>query len=222
MNRINCFDPEKGEKMRRLFLVVVVAFGLALSGAAAPVYPEQAKDKDKFMDRLETLTIWKMMEALDLDKATGDKVMEIRSRFLAERKQLKKGLNADFARLRQLLQQPPNPADDSELSRILQDVRDKRKKLSEMHDEQYNEVSKVLSLRQQAQLILFLKDFRKEIHSIIAQQSGLPREPGTDGRFRRPLGPPPPGAGPPPGPPAGRRGGPGGPNALPGPGENGF
>lgn len=204
--------------MRSLFLVVAVAVGLAVSGLAAPAYPQQEKDKDKFLDRLETLTIWKMMEALDLDKATADKVMEIRSKFLGERKQLQKALKEDFGRLHQLLQQSSGATDESELARIVQDVREKRKKLSELQENQYNEVSKVLSVRQQAQLILFLKEFRKEIRSILGQQSGPPREPGREGRFRQPLGPPSPGAGPPPGPPF-RRGGKGSPNDLPDRGE---
>jgi Spy/CpxP family protein refolding chaperone len=191
--------------MRHLLLVAMLVFGLALSLAAAPVCAQQAKDKDKFLDRLETLTIWKMMEALDLDKTTGNKVMEIRNKFLSERKQLKNGLNQDLGRLRELLQKPPNTADDPELARIVQDVREKRKRLMELFDEQYNEVAKVLSVRQQAQLIVFLKDFGKEIHAILAQPSRAPREPGAEDHFRKPLGPPPPGAGPPPGQP--RKGG---------------
>ncbi|MBI4963881.1 MAG: hypothetical protein HY913_11445 [Desulfomonile tiedjei] len=185
--------------MRRMCLVVVVALGLALSGIAAPVYPQQTKDKDKFLDRLETLTVWKMIEALDLDKPTSNKVMEIRSKFLAERKRLQKDLKDDFQRLRQLLQQPAKSTDEAELSRIVTDVREKRKRLSELYDAQYDEVAKVLSVRQQAQLILFLKEFRKEIHAILDRQPGPPREPGKGGGLRQPFGQPHSGSGPPPG-----------------------
>jgi hypothetical protein len=187
--------------MKHVFLVAVAAVGLALFAATGLVYPQQTrnKDKDKVMDRLEVLTVWKMMEALDLDKGTANKIMEVRSKFLGDRKALQKGLNEDFQRLRQLLQEPPKAADDSELARLVQDVRDKRKKLSQLHDAQYEAVSKLLSVRQQAELILFLKDFRKEIHAILNAPPGPPQEPGKGGRFRPPTGPPPPAAPPFPG-----------------------
>ena len=51
---------------------------------------ERERKNGKFEERLELLTMWKMMEALNLDKPTAEKIMEIRHKFVGQRKALQR------------------------------------------------------------------------------------------------------------------------------------
>ena len=74
------------------------------------------------------------------------------------------------------------------MAKVLGRIRDKRLRIKGLFDEQYNEVSKVLSVRQRAQLVLFLKDFHKEIRSILRPDgsAGMSQDRGL--MPRRPTG----------------------------------
>jgi Spy/CpxP family protein refolding chaperone len=200
--------------MRTVLSALIWAL-LILVGATQIAHSEQGRGKDKQWERLEIITMWKMIEALDLDRATADKVMEIRHKFLTQRKEIKQALNQDLQKLRQLLKTPS--ADEAELARLITSVRDKRKELTNLHSGQYDEVSKILPVRKQAELILFLKDFQKELRVGLRQQLAPSQNGERIGRPHPPNGPPP-GPGPlglgrgdrrPPGPPP-RMGGPSG------------
>lgn len=178
----------------RAIAVVLVALVLMGAGGVSSAEPTGKFNKgDKAQERLEIITMWKMMEALDLDKATADKILEIRQKFLATRKELHSALTQDMKVLKQKLDQT-TAADDKELARLLVDIRDKRKKLMELWDLQYDQVSKILTTRQQAELVIFLKEFRKELRSILRPENGPgegPGRPDHDPRAMRRPGPPP-------------------------------
>jgi Spy/CpxP family protein refolding chaperone len=155
---------------------VILAVGMTLVGAISlfAAGPESKGDRDKVQDRMETLAMWRMIEALDLDQPTANKLLAIRHSFLSQRKSLQRGLSEDFQGLRKQLSDTSKPADEQELTRLLQDIRDKRKELQGLRDQQYDAVSKVLTVRQRAQLVLFFKDFHKEVRSLLRS----PQAPG--------------------------------------------
>jgi Spy/CpxP family protein refolding chaperone len=175
----------------RKTITALIAVGMLLVGASSlfATDPEQKKDRDKVQDRIETLTMWKAIEALDLDQPTADKLLEIRHNFLAQRKSLEKGLSQDFQAIRKQLSDASKTADEKELGRLLADVREKRKELQRLREQQYEDVSKVLTVRQRAQLVLFFKDFRKELRSLLRP----PHAPGVVPEEG--MGPPPGGLG---------------------------
>ena len=176
--------------MRRT-IAALIAVGMLLVGASSlfATDPEQKRDRDKVQDRIETLTMWKAIEALDLDQPTADKLLEIRHNFLAQRKPLEKGLSQDFQAIRKQLSDSSKTADENELGRLLADVREKRKELQRLREQQYEDVSKVLTVRQRAQLVLFFKDFRQELRSLLRPP------PAPSGVPDKGMGPPPGGLG---------------------------
>lgn len=188
-------------KLAAMVLTLVTVIGSAIGVCAGG-----EERRDKRQERIETLTMWKMMEALDLDKATADKIFQIRQRYLSERKELRKAVRRDFQRLRYLLRESSERPRDEELERLLTSIRNNRKDLRELWEKQYNEVAKVLTVRQQAELVLFLKEFRNELRLMLGR-----------GHRREGLPPPPQGPGMPP--PVGSRfrGGPNAPQAPPPP-----
>lgn len=168
-----------------MLAIVVCANGFADSG-------DRGKTLDKDVERVEILRMWRMMETLDLDKQTADKIFEIRSRFLEERQDLRRQIRDDFQRLRQLVAQPSGQPDEKELAKALSDIRDTRAKLKSLWDRQYDEVSKLLTIPQQAKLLIFLKDFSRSIRALRRphpRPGGPPHDRGPDfgpGRFHGP------------------------------------
>ncbi len=142
-------------------LTSLISSGGSTSWAGADNIPE----KETPRQRLETLAMWKMMESLNLDKATADKIFEVRHKFLGKRKELRKSLDEDFNRLNAALRD--EGAKDKELSTILDGIRLKRRQIISLHDEQYDDVSKILTVRQRAELVLFLKEFQKQIRGLL-------------------------------------------------------
>jgi Spy/CpxP family protein refolding chaperone len=213
-------------------VAIIAAMFLAMLVAPALAQPPPDASPEKREERVEVLTMWKMMEALDLDRQTAATIIEIRRKFRDQKKTIEKELEADFGTLRTRLSLSTGKADDPELARLVQGIRDKRRKLQELYDNQYTEVSKILTVRQQAQLVLFLKDFGAELRSMLRPpgggeprfgpgmgrrgfghpgQQGFGGPPGSHGRPGQGGQPGPPGPGGPPGPP-----GVGGPPGSPG------
>ena len=189
MNRINCSSETRGGVMLRKLIVTLIAIGFLMAGTGFALGFERDRQNAKLEERIELLTMWKMMEALNLDKPTAEKIMAIRRKFVDQRKALQVELGEEFRTLRKLLQEDPSKAVDDELEKALGRIRNKRLKMKGLFDEQYNEVSKVLSVRQRAELVLFLKDFHKEIRSIL-RSSGRVGAPQDRGLIpQRPPGP---------------------------------
>jgi hypothetical protein len=180
MNRTNCSSETLGGVMLRKLIVAMIAIGFLMAGTGVAICFERDRQNSKLEERIELLTMWKMMEALNLDKPTAEKIMAIRRKFVDQRKALQVELHEEFRTLRKLLQQEPTKAVDDELEKVLGRIRDKRLKMKGLFDEQYSEVSKVLSVRQRAELVLFLKDFHKEIRSILRSSgpAGAPQDRG--------------------------------------------
>jgi len=142
-----------------------IVAGFLLVGSGASFCSEPIRQPDRSDERLEVLTTWRMMEALNMDKPTAEKIMAVRHKSVMERKTLQKKIAQDFQKVRELLREDSSRVTDDALAGLLQDIRDNRVKIQGLFDEYYNEVSKLLSIRQQAELMLFLKDFHNEIRA---------------------------------------------------------
>ncbi|MBI5250887.1 MAG: hypothetical protein HY912_15475 [Desulfomonile tiedjei] len=152
--------------MRRVVVFLVLLASL-LSTSMQYARAEQP-DQNKIQDRIEFLTMWKMMEALDLDKSTAEKILEVRKNFLSQRKTLLASLQENFQNLQQTLKDTPRGKEnEKELTGLLTQIREKRKRLETLDDELYEHISQVLSVRQQAELVLFLRDFRREMRALM-------------------------------------------------------
>lgn len=172
----------------RTLSVFLVATALLLHGTSQCLWAEPP-DPNKVQERVEFLTMWKMMEALDLDKSTAEKILELRKKFLSQRKTVLSSLHDNFRILQKILKDSPRGKEDTkELTSLLTQIRDSRKKLEALDDELYEQISQVLTVRQQAELILFLRDFRKELRGLMPPP--LPPPPPHFGPG--PGGPPPP------------------------------
>ncbi len=193
--------------MHRL-VAVLLATGIIFGGLGHALAAEPKRHPSRFRERIETLTMWKMMEALDLDKETSNKILALRKKFETKRNDLEQSIDEDLQKLRSLVKNEDRAAGDKEIAGSIGSIRAKRRQLDALRDEHFTDMSKVLSVRQQAKLILFLKDFRREIREMVRASM---RHRRLEGEFRdregaggpgpgRPGRPPNGPSGPPPGP----------------------
>ncbi len=152
--------------MRGILAILLASGFILISGTNLLAYGS-FEGKEKMRERMEILRMWKMMEALDLDQDAANKMMQIRRGFLRKRRELRKDIGQDFDELRKIVKSPAETGEDTKLRTLLDGIRQKRAKLKKLWEEQYDEVSKVLTLRQQAQLIVFLKDFHREFREAL-------------------------------------------------------
>jgi Spy/CpxP family protein refolding chaperone len=190
--------------MYRVVPAVLIASLTALIACSTAAYGQE-RPGDKIRDRIETLTMWKMMQELDLNDETSEKILEIRRKFISQRKELRRSLREDFQNLRKYLKEAPTKENDKKLAETIESIRKKRTELRNLFDNQFDDVAKVLPVRKQAELVVFMKDFRREIRSMIRELRrhrraafpgrfdrgrGQGRRPGDSSGFRHP-GPPP-------------------------------
>jgi hypothetical protein len=167
-------------------MLCVLAFCLS-GNALSSGHP---KNSDKIREKIEFMKMWKMLDVLNLDKATADKILDIRRKYVARKKRLRRALNEDFRQLRRQLRKTPRGSDNAELKRLIESIRQTRQKMRALWNEQYEEVAKHLSIRQQAELLIFLRDFHREIRSMLRLPAHqLPKAPtNRKDRSRPPAG----------------------------------
>jgi Spy/CpxP family protein refolding chaperone len=180
--------------------VFILMSALACIGSARG----PGENREKMQERIELLRKLEIMEKLNLDNETAEKIFAIRRKYLAERKKCLQELRRDFEELKNLLEDKSGRVTDEELKSVLENIWKNRKKLRSRWEDQYDRVSEILTVRQQAELILFLKDFRKSIRSLFRGRDHRP-PPGPPrmgqerprGRFGAEEHLPPPGVKPP-------------------------
>lgn len=145
--------------------VLMISVGLSLLCCmfCANLEAQPKNFKEKRESRLEILTMWRLMEELDLDKETADSIFEIRREFLKKRRSLTKDINHKIQALEKALDKNDTPNDEQAIKKTLDVIKKKRSELIKLWGAQYEEMSKLLTIRQQAKLVIFMKSFRKEL-----------------------------------------------------------
>lgn len=168
-------------KYMSLLLAAILALTMPAGGFSAQ---GEESFREKRESRIEILTMWRLMEELDLNKKTADSIFEIRKKYLKRRKSLIQEINQDLQALKKALGAPEDTVTENEINDMLQEIRSKRNKLMSLWSDQYEEVSKLLTIRQQARLVLFMKEFRKELRRLRDIARNRPLRPLRDRKPR--------------------------------------
>jgi len=165
-----------------ILLVLFVMCGFTAQGFAEtqeyPDKPPTKQQRDKVRERIETLKMWKMTKALDLDEATSEKVFPILNKYDKRKAEIHQELRDGMRSLRQSLSENRT----GELQDILSGLEENHKALQSIKDEEWAEMKKVLTIEQQARFILFRQEFDREVHRLIADAKD--RRTGRGGKFK--------------------------------------
>lgn len=167
------------KKVLLVCCIFTVAFAVfTLSGSAEPPddfdRPPTKEQAEKVRKRVETLRMWKLTNALDLDDKTSAKLLPLLSRNDKRRTASEGELREAMRDLREALKERR----EGQLKSILERLEQNHKSIQRINDEEREELKKVLTVEQQARFIIFQQEFDMEMRRAIAES-----------RERRPEGP---------------------------------
>ena len=171
---------------RILVLLVVSLLALSLSyGAVAmddqrPLRQQEIKKVQKVKrvhevkrihDRLRLMRMWKLTEYLNLDEETSTKLFPIMNRYDDQRLALNEervGILKDIKT--ELDKETP---DEKKLGEFLAKSEELRLKMEKINQDERNELKKVLSVQQQAKLLLFYRNFDYELYRMMRERKTI-------------------------------------------------
>lgn len=170
----------------KILLIICTMFVFTAQGLAEPPgyldKPPTKEQKDRVRQRIETLKMWKLTKALDLDETNSAKIFPILNRYDKQRDALHQELRAGMRALRQSLRE--NKTD--ELKNTLNMLEENHKALQSIDEEEWAEMKKVLTIEQQAKFVLFRQEFDREVRKIIADARERRKGRGVKSRGERP------------------------------------
>ena len=141
-----------------IVLLIVPSTGLA--------HPDEYKwinKERKIMERIQTLRMWKLTKALDLDQETAAELFPILNKYDKKRAKIEREIREDIRELRKALKED----DTGRIIRLTDEIQERRNKLCKINKDEMKEISRVLDFKQQAKYILFQQEFRRHIRDII-------------------------------------------------------
>ncbi len=128
----------------------------------APPSPER---REQLRRDIENMRIWKMTQFLGLSTEQSTKFFPIFNDFQGKREKLEEQRGEMMRRLGELVESEAEH--ESEIRRLMSGLVKNRERMVAVQEEFRREAGKVLSLKQQAKLIIFEERFQREICRMI-------------------------------------------------------
>lgn len=175
----------KEEKMKRYVTKMVLLLFFMLGSASAVMAeprgdfdaPPTKEQMEKVRSRIETLRMWKLTKALDLDEKTSAQLFPLLNKYDKKRSELERTLRDNIRELRESL----SGKREGQVKSILERLEQNHKAMQGIKDAEWDELKGILTVEQQARFILFQLEFEREIRRIIEETRGRRHErPGRD------------------------------------------
>lgn len=127
--------------------------------------PPSKEQIERIRKRVETLKMWRLTKALDLNEETASRLFPLMNKYDKKRLTVEQNMKKDMRKLRKSV----DTATDEELRAIIKRLKEHHKKLQEINDEEMKELSNILSDREMAKLLIFKQDFDREMKNIISE-----------------------------------------------------
>lgn len=149
-----------------IFIFVLTAQAVYAQRPPARPFPEEGK-RERLREEIQTMKMWKMLEVLDLtDEQSNDflpawrELQKAQKDFREKREELLKSLEAVLG------EEKP---DEGKIRNILSQLEKERSRFDEVQQRFRQKAQEVLTLEQQAKLLLFEDRFEKRMMEIIRQ-----------------------------------------------------
>ena len=148
------------------FIFLLVAHALYAQRPPARPFPEEGK-RTRLREEIETMKMWKMLEVLDLSQEQSDKFlpawreMQKAQKIFRERKE-------DLLKSLEVVLGEEKP-DEGRIKDVFKQLEKERLQLEEVQQRFRQKAQEVLTLEQQAKLLLFEDRFEKRMMEIIRQ-----------------------------------------------------
>ena len=169
----------------KILVLLFIMCGFTAQGFAEPAEyldkPPTKQQRDRVRKRIETLKMWKLTKALDLDEASSAKIFPVLNRYDKKKAEIHQDLRKGMREMKISLKENKTEG----LKNTLAMLEEKHRALQNINDEEWAELKKVLTVEQQAKLILFRHEFDREVHKLIADAKDRRPERGGKGRGAR-------------------------------------
>ena len=147
----------------------VVILSITLETAVA-----QNREMERALERIDTVRLLKMIDALRLEKETAGKLASVSNKYCETRKSLLRNMRKDLNALRQILRK--GRPDEGELKKLVGRVKSLKKELVDLKLHQMDKEMNLLTHEQQARYLIFKVDFHKEMHGLIQEIRGAEKK----------------------------------------------
>ncbi len=170
-----------------LLLTAGLIFFAGAGFCAAPVEedtPPSVQQMQKVRERIESLRMWKLIRALDLNESLSARLFPVLNSYDKKRQELEISLRDGMKELKEALKS----GRDDKLSGIIEKLEQNHKALQKLKDEEIAELKKILTVQQQAKYIIFNHEFQREIRDMIEESKGKRLQKFVPGQNK--MGPP--------------------------------
>lgn len=171
---------------RKITGLLVLVFLTAWSAAAIAEpfddrdRPPSKEQMEKVRKKIETMRMWKLTSALDLNEKISAQVFPVLNSYDRKRAEAEVAVRDGMRELREAVRERNEAKMKAALGRLEQS----HASLQRTNDEERAELRKILSVEQQAKFVLFQQEFNREIRELIGEARERRGDgPGRDQRF---------------------------------------
>lgn len=167
---------------KTLILATTIIFFLAATALAEPTGPGprpqrgQGKNRARLQQRIELMKMWKLTQALDLNEETAQKLFPVINQFDERERQLRMSRRDLIKQLREELAK--ETADPDAIRKLVDEVKKNELEMAQSHNQQLDEMSKILNEEQMAKLIVFVPQFERNIKQLMYDVRARRRQKG--------------------------------------------
>ena len=149
-----------------VFIFLLTAQAVQAQRSPARPFPEEGK-RERLREEIETMKMWKMLEVLDLSQEQSDKFLPVWREMQKAQKDFRER-REDLLRSLETVLGEEKP-DEGRIKDVFKQLEKGRQQLEEAQQRLRQKAQEVLTLEQQAKLLLFEDRFEKRMMEIIRQ-----------------------------------------------------
>jgi hypothetical protein len=123
------------------------------------------QNRARLRERIEMVKMWKLTQALDLDEATAEKLFPLLNQYEDQQRQLRVKRAELLKQLNDELKK--DSADPAILRKTVDEYKKNDAELVQTRNQRMDDLSKILSEKQMAQLIVFVPRFEREVKNLM-------------------------------------------------------
>ena len=159
----------------KFFCILCILFGfVVILSITLETAVAQNREMERALERIDTVRLLKMIDALGLEKETAAKLASVSNKYCETRKSLLRNTRKELNALRQILKK--GRPDEGELKELVERVKSLKKKSADVKQHQMDEEMNLLTHEQQARYLIFKVDFHKKMHGLIQEIRGAKKK----------------------------------------------
>ena len=147
-------------------LLIMAAVGPVLADLPDDIdHPLSREQLVRIRERIETLKMWKLTKALDLEEKTSARLFPVLGRYDKKKADIQYTLIQDVRDLKSSLQ----AKNEGRTKAVLDRLEARTRELQGVNEQERAELRRVLTVEQQAKYLLFQLEFAREMRRIISE-----------------------------------------------------